>query len=145
MANMEKIIKIAKKYKLIVIEDAAQAMGAYFKKKHAGSFGDISAFSAHPLKNLNALGDGGFVTTNNKNLYDKIKVYRNHGMVGRDKVEFAGVNSRLDSLHAEILSFRLNKLKSVTSKRSRNINLYKKYLSTIKLKLLIIKKISMHM
>jgi len=136
MANMEKILKIAKKYKLIVIEDAAQAMGAYFKKKHAGSFGDISAFSAHPLKNLNALGDGGFVVTNNKNLYDKIKVYRNHGMVGRDKVEIAGVNSRLDSLHAEILSFRLNKLKSVISKRSKNINLYKKYLSTNKVKII---------
>ena len=85
---------------------------------------------------MNALGDGGFVTTNNKNLYDKIKVYRNHGMVGRDKVEFAGVNSRLDSLHAEILSFRLNKLKSVISKRSRNINLYKKYLSTNKVKII---------
>ena len=72
--------------------------------KNTQDLGDISAFSAHPLKNLNALGDGGFVTTNNKNLYDKIKIYRNHGMVGRDKVEFAGVNSRLDSLR-EILSF----------------------------------------
>ena len=67
MANMDKILKIAKKYKLIVIEDAAQAMGAYFKK-HAGTFGDISAFSAHPLKNLNALGDGGFVITNKKSI-----------------------------------------------------------------------------
>ncbi len=136
MANMDKILKIAKKYKLIVIEDAAQAMGAYFKKKHAGTFGDISAFSAHPLKNLNALGDGGFVITNKKNLYDKIKVYRNHGLVGRDKVEFAGVNSRLDSLHAEVLSFRLNKLKGVISKRSKNINLYKKYLLTDKVKII---------
>ena len=65
-------LKIAKKHKLIVIEDAAQGMGAYFKKKHTGMFGKISAFSAHPLKNLNALGDGGFVITSDKKFYDKI-------------------------------------------------------------------------
>ena len=60
VCNMEKILKIAKKHYLIVIEDAAQAMGAYFKNKHAGTFGKISAFSTHPLKNLNACGDSGF-------------------------------------------------------------------------------------
>ena len=71
MCEMEKIKKIANKYKLILIEDAAQGMGSYYKKKHAGTFGDISAFSTHPLKNLNALGDGGFIITNNKRYYEK--------------------------------------------------------------------------
>ena len=66
VCKMDKIIKIAKKYNLKIIEDAAQATGAYYKGKHAGTFGKISAFSTHPLKNLNALGDGGFIITNEK-------------------------------------------------------------------------------
>ena len=103
VSNMDKIVKIAKKYNLAIIEDAAQAMGAFFKNKHAGSFGKISGFSAHPFKNLNAVGDAGFVLTNEKKLYEKIKKYRNHGLKGRDNVEIVGVNSRLDSLHAEVL------------------------------------------
>ena len=77
VCKMDKILRIAKKYNLLVVEDAAQAMGAYFKNKHAGTFGKISGFSAHPFKNLNAVGDAGFVTTNEKKLYDKIKMYRN--------------------------------------------------------------------
>ena len=95
VCQMDKIMKIANKYGLIVIEDAAQATGAYYKK-HAGTFGKISAFSTHPLKNLNALGDGGFVITNEKRLYDKIKLYRSHGLEGRDDAKIIGVNSRLD-------------------------------------------------
>ncbi len=100
VCKMDKIIKIAKKHNLAVIEDAAQAMGAYYKNKHAGTFGKISAFSTHPLKNLNALGDGGFIITNEKKIYNKIKLYRNHGLKGRDNVEIVGVNPRLDSLNA---------------------------------------------
>ncbi len=128
MCEMEKICAIAKKYKLKVIEDAAQGMGSYFKKKHAGTFSDIAAFSTHPLKNLNGLGDGGFVTTNNKILYEKIKLYRNHGMKSRDNVHLFGVNSRLDVLNAEVLNFRLKKLKSVIIKRRRNVSTYQKFL-----------------
>ena len=75
VCKMDKITRIAKKYNLIVIEDAAQAMGAYYKK-HAGTFGKISAFSAHLFKNLNAVGDAGFVTKRKK-LFEKIKIYRN--------------------------------------------------------------------
>ena len=135
MCNMDVIINIAKKNNLFIIEDAAQAMGSYYKGQHAGTFGDISAFSAHPLKNLNAIGDGGFVVTNNKNLYDKIKLLRTHGIKKRDYVEIFGVNSRLDSLNAEILSYRLTKLKKIINKRRKNISLYKKYLKTKKVKL----------
>ena len=135
ICNMDAIVNIAKKNNLFVIEDAAQAMGSYYKGQHAGTFGDISAFSAHPLKNLNAIGDGGFVVTNNKTLYDKIRLLRTHGIKKRDYVEIFGVNSRLDSLNAEILSYRLKKLKKIINKRRKNISLYKKYLKTKKVKL----------
>ena len=136
VCKMDKIVKIAKKYNLKIIEDAAQATGAYYKNKHAGTFGNISAFSTHPLKNLNALGDGGFVITNEKKLYDKIKLYRSHGLEGRDDAKIIGVNSRLDSLNAEVLSFRLKKLRNIINRRKKNINYYKKYIKTDKVKIL---------
>ena len=136
ICDMDRIKKIAKKYELLIIEDAAQAMGAFYKKKHAGTFGDIAAFSTHPLKNLNALGDGGFIITNKKKLYEKIKLYRNHGLKGRDNVELIGVNSRLDSLHAEILTFRLKKLKSIINRRTKNIKVYKENIKTKKEKII---------
>jgi dTDP-4-amino-4,6-dideoxygalactose transaminase len=132
ICQMDKIIKISKKYKLPIIEDSAQGMGSYFNNIHAGNFGDVAAFSAHPLKNLNALGDSGFITTNNKKIYEKIKLYRNHGIKSRDNVVMFGVNSRLDSLHAEILSYRLKNLKKIILKRRQNINLYSKYIATNK-------------
>ena len=131
MCNMTKIRKIAKKNNLYVIEDAAQAMGSYFNKVHTGKFSDIAAFSTHPLKNLNALGDGGFITTDNKQLYEKIRLNRNHGLKSRDNVEFFGLNSRLDVLNAEVLKFRLKKLKNVNKKRRSNTSIYKKYLNNI--------------
>lgn len=132
VCNMEKINEIAKKHKLSVIEDAAQGMGAYYNDKHAGTYGDIAAFSAHPLKNLNAVGDAGFVLTDSEDLYNSIKLFRNHGMESRDNVKIFGVNSRLDSLNAEILSYRLTRLEEVIKKRRHNISLYKKFLKTDK-------------
>ena len=132
ICQMDKILKISRKYKIPIIEDSAQGMGAYYKNQHAGTFGKVAAFSAHPLKNLNAVGDSGFLTTNNKKIYENIKLYRNHGMKSRDNVVMFGVNSRLDSLNAEILSFRLKKLKGIISKRRNNIKLYKKYINTKK-------------
>ena len=129
VCDMDPIISLGKKYNIPIIEDAAQGMGAYYKGRHSGTFGEISAFSGHPLKNLAAIGDSGFIVTNNKKLYDKIKLYRNHGMVSRDKTSFFGVNSRIDAVNAEVLSYRLKKLKSVIIKRNRNVELYRKYLN----------------
>ena len=80
MANMEIITEIAKKHKLFVVEDAAQAMGSYYNKKHGGTFGDVAGYSAHPLKNLNALGDAGFLATDDDEIAKKIRLYRNHGL-----------------------------------------------------------------
>ena len=129
ICDMDPILALSKKYKIPIIEDAAQGMGAYYKGRHCGTFGEIAAFSGHPLKNLAAIGDSGFIVTNNKKLYDKISLYRNHGMVSRDKTSFFGVNSRIDAVNAEVLSYRLKKLKSVISKRNKNVELYRKYLN----------------
>jgi dTDP-4-amino-4,6-dideoxygalactose transaminase len=128
IANMDEINLIAKKHNLLVIEDAAQAMGAYYKGKHAGNFGDAAAYSAHPLKNLNALGDAGFMSTNSSVINEKVRLYRNHGLESRDNCQLYGVNSRLDSLNAEVLSFRLNKLKDVVDRRRKNVKIYKEIL-----------------
>ena len=131
ICNMKVINRISKKYNLKLIEDAAQAMGSTYYNKKAGTFGDIAAFSCHPLKNLNALGDAGFIITNKKKLYDKIKLYRNHGLYKRDDARIFGVNSRLDSLNATVLSYRLSKLDEVIKKRRKNIAIYRKRLSMV--------------
>ncbi len=136
ICNMDIICKVAKKHNLIVIEDASLAIGAYYKNKHAGSFGNISAFSLHPYKNISGLGDGGFVVTNKKKLYQKIKIYRNHGLHGNNNVEFSGVNSRLDALHAKVVNFRLKKLKLTTNIKKKNVDLYKKFITTKQVKLI---------
>ena len=132
ICNMEKITKISNRYKLAVIEDAAQSMGSYYNNKHGGTFGKVSAFSAHPLKNLNAIGDSGFIITDNKNIYNKVKLYGNHGLEGRDNVAIFGINSRLDSINAEVLSYRLKRLDSIINRRIKNINLYRKFIKTNK-------------
>jgi len=126
IADMNAIMDIASKHKLFVIEDAAQTMGAYFHGKHGGSQGHASAFSAHPLKNLNALGDGGFLGTNDDEVTRKVRLYRTHGLEARDSCVMYGVNSRLDSLNAEVLKFRLGRLKSVVDRRRRNVEIYRK-------------------
>ena len=82
--------------------------------------GDIGAFSTHPLKNLNACGDGGFIITNNKNYIIILKLKKNHGHITREKIKFFGTVSRLDSIQAVILNFRLQKLENISNKRLRN-------------------------
>lgn len=125
IANMDAIMAIAKKHNLIVIEDAAQSMGAYYRGKHGGSFGDAAAYSAHPLKNLNALGDAGFMSTNDDEVNRKVRLYRTHGLESRDNCVLYGVNSRLDSLNAEVLKYRLERLKAIVDRRRHNVALYK--------------------
>mgnify|MGYP006093675891 CR=1 FL=1 len=136
MCNMQKIKMISKKYGIDIIEDAAQGMGSYYKKKHAGTFSKVAAFSCHPLKNLNALGDSGFVITDDQSIYQKILLNKNHGLVARDEINSFGLNSRLDSINAKVLTYRLKKLKNLIKKRKKNINLYKKYIKTSKLSII---------
>ena len=93
-ADMDAIMKIAEKHGLDIVEDAAQAIGAKHKGKNVGSFGKLGCFSLHPLKNLHVHGDGGFITTSDNMLYNKLLKLRNHGLKNRDECEFFGFNSR---------------------------------------------------
>jgi len=124
VADMKKIIQIAKKYNISVIEDAAQAIGSLYYNKPSGSIGKVGCFSTHPLKNLNSCGDGGFITTNDKTIYEKAILLRTHGLVNRDKSLYFGFVSRMDSLQAAILIYRLMKLKHVIMKRRENAKFY---------------------
>ena len=124
ICEMTAIKQIASKYKLKIIEDAAQAIGSMYDNQKGGSFGDIGCFSTHPLKNLNASGDGGFITTNDENVFLQAKSLVNHGIENRDKVSQFGFVSRMDTLQAEILSFRLDRLEDVIEKRRTNARRY---------------------
>ncbi|MDD5679116.1 MAG: DegT/DnrJ/EryC1/StrS family aminotransferase [Kiritimatiellae bacterium] len=125
-ANMPGIMRIALKYHLYVIEDAAQAAMASINGKRVGSFGDAGCFSLHPLKNLNVGGDGGVLTTGATSLYRNAKLLRNHGLKNRDEIEFFGYNSRLDSIQATIANYVMKDLETITSKRINNADMYDK-------------------
>lgn len=130
-ADMDAISEIAEKYGLYVIEDAAQSVNAGYKGKKSGSMGICGSFSLHPLKNLNAAGDAGVITTNDKELAEKLYLLRNHGLKSRNEVLLWGYNSRLDELQASILNFRLSKISEITEKRRRSAGLYRKKLKDI--------------
>lgn len=125
-AEMEKINKIARKYNLKVIEDAAQAIGATRFGRKAGTLGDIAGFSFYPGKNLGAFGDAGCITTNKSNLKDAIMLIRNHGSSPGKKYHNleVGYNSRLDNLQAIVLSIKLKCLDRWLEKRRLNAYFY---------------------
>ncbi len=127
-ADMDPILKIARKNRLYVIEDCAQAHGATYKGKRVGSIGDIACFSFYPTKNLGALGDGGMVVTNDANLAKKANLLREYGWAERYVSHFAGWNTRLDELQAAILRVKLKHLDEDNSKRVRIAELYSKEL-----------------
>jgi len=128
VCDMDPILTLAEKHGLFVIEDAAQAIGSTYRGRNAGTFGDIGCFSAHPLKNLNAAGDAGFVTCRSSEVAKHIRVLRNIGMQDRNTVvAWSGV-SRLDTLQAEILRLRLRQLPGVIAARRRNQALYRELL-----------------
>ncbi len=126
--QMDKLIKIAKKYRLKIIEDCAQAHGARYKNIHVGNFGDIATFSFYPGKNLGAYGDAGAITTNNHTLYVRCKKIANHGGLNKNEHEIEGRNSRLDTLQAAILSVKLKSLGKVIRQRNLNAKIYFKNL-----------------
>lgn len=116
-ADMDAINTIAKKHQLKVIEDAAQAHGACYKSRRAGTLGDAAGFSFYPGKNLGAIGDGGAVTTNDPVLAEKLRVLSNYGSQVKYKNEVKGFNSRLDELQAAFLREKLKKLDEWNGRR----------------------------
>ena len=132
-ANMEEIQKIAQKHNLAIIEDAAQALGATYNfsdgsTKKAGNLGTIGCFSFFPSKNLGACGDAGIVTTNDKELAEKIKCLRMHGETQRYHHKYIGGNFRLDTIQAAVLSIKLTYLDDQHKGRQSNASFYNKNL-----------------
>jgi len=116
-ADMDEIVRIAHKHDIKVIEDAAQAHGAIYKGKRAGSLGDAAAFSFYPGKNLGAMGDGGAVVSSDQTLIDKVRMLSNYGSREKYKHELKGVNSRLDEIQAAVLRVKLAKLDEWNKRR----------------------------
>ena len=119
-AEMEPVLKIAERHGLKVIEDAAQAIGAEYKGRRAGSMGDIGCFSFFPSKNLGACGDGGMVTTNDKTLAGKMHALRMHGAEPKYYHQIVGGNFRLDAVQAAVLRVKLRHLDKWSEARQNN-------------------------
>ncbi|EDP75579.1 DegT/DnrJ/EryC1/StrS family aminotransferase [Hydrogenivirga sp. 128-5-R1-1] len=136
--EMDKIWEIAREYNLKIIEDSAQAHGAFYKDKRTGNLGDASGFSFFPSKNLGALGDGGAITTNDKELAEAIKALRNYGSYKKYENLYKGVNSRLDELQAAILRVKLKYLDKDNQKRKK---VAKYYLENIKNEKIVLPKV----
>jgi len=130
MADIDKIMRIAKKYKLYVVEDVAQAIGAKYKGKKAGTMGDCGCFSFFPSKNLGAYGDSGMIVTNNEKLAEKIRLLKNHGSSPKEKYLnlILGTNSRLDTIQAAILRVKLKYLSKWSRERAEKAAYYSKEL-----------------
>lgn len=126
LCNMPAIMSIAEKHNLFVVEDCAQAHGAHYKGKQAGTWGHSNAFSFYPTKNLGAYGDAGAITTNDENLAKKIKMLRNYGSEVRYQNEIIGYNSRLDELQAGLLRIKLRYLDAWNTKRRDAAEFFRK-------------------
>ena len=123
-SEMNKIMAIAKKHDLRVVEDCAQSHGAIENGKQCGTFGDIGCFSFYPSKNLGSFGDAGAITTNDDDLAQKVRVFRNYGSEKRYYNMVVGTNSRLDEMQAGLLRVRLSHLDEVTKERHDICNRY---------------------
>ncbi len=127
-AEMDEIMEISRRHGIPVIEDAAQAIGAEYKNRGAGTMGAFGCFSFFPSKNLGALGDAGLLTTNDDELAAKAKILRTHGAEPKYYHKLVGANFRIDALQAALLRVKLRRLKAYTAKRQDNAALYTKLL-----------------
>lgn len=124
MSDMDPILQLADQYSLRVVEDCAQAHGAYYKGGKAGSFGDFGAFSFYPTKNLGALGDAGAITCKHEELNKSIRTLRNYGSSAKYVFDEVGYNSRLDELQAAFLSVKLKYLDKITAHKQKLAAIY---------------------
>lgn len=132
-ADMDPILAIARKHGLKIVEDCAQAIGALYKRKKAGSMGDLGALSFFPSKNLGAFGEGGMVVTNDKSLAEKLAMLRVHGSSVRYVHAVIGTNSRLDNIQAAVLRVKLKYLDKWLEARRANARYYNENLKTLPL------------
>jgi dTDP-4-amino-4,6-dideoxygalactose transaminase len=128
MADMPRIMDIAARHRLVVIEDAAQAIGAEWRGDRAGAVGQMGCLSFYPSKNLGGFGDGGMVTTNDPDLAERLRLLRNHGFKTKYDNEILGGNFRLDEIQAAVLRVKLKYLDGWTEARRRNAALYRELL-----------------
>jgi dTDP-4-amino-4,6-dideoxygalactose transaminase len=117
ICRMDQLASIAAAHGLMIVEDAAQAIGSRFAGRPSGSFGRFGCFSAHPLKNLNALGDAGAVVTDDAALTERLRQLRSHGWDRRFHSSFSALNSRMDEIHAAVLRLKLPKLDAWNNRR----------------------------
>ncbi len=131
MADMDPLVAFAADHHLFIIEDAAQAHGALYKGRKAGSIGDVNTFSFYPGKNLGAYGDAGAITTRSEWLYNNVFKVVNHGRVSKYDHEIVGRNSRMDTLQAAVLSVKLRHLEAWTAQRQQIAARYRSLLSKL--------------
>ncbi|MEW6117603.1 MAG: DegT/DnrJ/EryC1/StrS family aminotransferase [Nitrospirota bacterium] len=130
-ADMQRIMDIAGRHKLKIVEDCAQSFGATLQGKMTGSFGEAGCFSFYPSKNLGAYGDGGMITLHDHGLADEIRKLRNHGSKGGYRHECLGYNSRLDEIQAGILLVKFKRIDEYNRRRRENAALYNRLLSDV--------------
>lgn len=134
MADMDAIMQIAEKHNLVVIEDGAQAIGASYKAREMGSIGHMATLSFFPSKNLGCAGDGGMMLTNDDAFAEKLKILRVHGSKPKYFHQTIGMNSRLDTIQAEILRVKIKYLDSWTAARGKNACMYHDLLNDLEQK-----------
>jgi len=132
MAEMDPIMEIAEAHKLFVVEDACQAHGAQYKGEQAGSIGDAGCFSFYPGKNLGAYGEAGAVVTNNDDLAEKIRMFRDHGQIKKYYHSMIGWNGRMDGFQGAVLRVKLKYIAEWNEARRKNAQLYHNLLSKIR-------------
>ena len=124
VCDMDTITNICRDHKLYLLEDCAQAHGAEYKGKKAGSFGDMAAFSFYPTKNLGALGDAGAIITNNQDYMSELRMLRNYGSDKKYHNKYVGLNSRLDEVQAAFLRIKLKKLDEINNHKRKLAQIY---------------------
>lgn len=127
-SKMDKVIALAKKYNLKIVEDCAQSHGAKYGNKTTGSIGDIGCFSFYPTKNLGGFGDGGAICTNSEEIAHQFKIYRNYGSSKKYHNDVVGANSRLDEIQAGLLKVKLSHMEELTQERIEICDYYSKHI-----------------
>lgn len=132
MCDMQKIVEIAQKHNLLLVEDAAQALGAAYNKKKAGSFGAAGCFSFYPAKILGSAGDGGAVSTNDENIAEKVRLLRGHGIKSKTEFVLYGFTSRLHNIQAAILNVKFPHVPTWIERRREIARMYDEGLKEVK-------------